>query len=111
MPSYGADETPEHPLVSPPALLELSAFDRACIKRLIGHTLARIEREFILQTLRWYQGNRTHTADRLGISIRSLRDRIRNYRDQGESVPDSSQAHRAQSTSCATRDMRDGRTQ
>jgi hypothetical protein len=54
---------------------------------------------------------RTRTADRLGISIRSLRDRIRNYRDHGESVPDSSQAHRAQSTSCAARDMRDGRAQ
>ena len=88
MPSYQADETPEHPLVNPPALLELSAIDRACIKRLIGHTLSRIEREFILQTLRWCQGNRTRTADRLGISIRSLRDRIRIFRDQGESVPE-----------------------
>jgi two-component system response regulator FlrC len=88
MPSYVADETPGHPLVSPPALLELSAIDRTCVKRLIGHTLARVEREFILQTLRWCQGNRTRTADRLGISVRSLRDRIRNYRYQGESVPE-----------------------
>lgn len=88
MPSCQSDETPEFPNVSPPALFALSAFDRACIKRLIGHTLARIEREFILQTLRCYRGNRTRTADRLGISIRSLRDKIRNYRDLGESVPD-----------------------
>jgi DNA-binding NtrC family response regulator len=88
MPSYEADETPKHPLVNPPALLELSAIDRTCVQRLIGHTLSRIEREFILQTLRWCQGNRTRTADRLGISVRSLRDRIRNYRCQGESVPE-----------------------
>jgi DNA-binding NtrC family response regulator len=88
MPNYLADETSEHPLVNLPALLELTAIDRTCIKRLIGHTLARIEREFILQTLRWCQGNRTRAADRLGISVRSLRDRIRNYRYQGESVPE-----------------------
>jgi hypothetical protein len=40
MPSYEADETPKHPLVNPPALLELSAIDRTCVQRLIGHTLA-----------------------------------------------------------------------
>jgi hypothetical protein len=61
MPSYGADEAPEHPLVNPPALLELSVTDRTLVQRLIGHTLACIEREFILQTLRWCQGNRTRT--------------------------------------------------
>ena len=88
MPSCQSDETPEFPIFNPPARFALSAFDRACIKRLIGHTLARIERELILQSLRYYRGNRTRTADRLGISIRSLRDKIRNYRDQGESVPD-----------------------
>jgi DNA-binding NtrC family response regulator len=88
MPSYGADETPEQPFVSPPALFVISAMDRANIERLVGHTLARVEREFILQTLRCHQGNRTRAADRLGISVRSLRDRIRNYRHQGEIVPD-----------------------
>jgi len=64
----------------------LSAIDRACVRLLVGHTLACIEREFILQTLKVNDGNRTRSADRLGISIRSLRDRIRNYRGQGESV-------------------------
>jgi DNA-binding NtrC family response regulator len=66
----------------------LSAIERACVRYLVGHTLACIEREFILQTLKSHDGNRTHSADRLGISIRSLRDRIRNYRGQGESVPE-----------------------
>ena len=47
-----------------------------------------VERELILQTLRHNQGNRTRTADLLGISIRSLRDKIRHYRDQGQSVPE-----------------------
>ena len=34
------------------ASFEFSASERASIARLIGHTLARIERELILQTLR-----------------------------------------------------------
>ena len=63
-------------------------FDRECVANLVGQKLARIEREFILQTLRSHQGNRTHTADRLGISVRSLRDKIRTYRRYGESVPE-----------------------
>jgi two-component system, response regulator FlrC len=88
MPSYTADGTAERPLVRSPASFGLSALDRICIKHLIGHTLARIEREFILQTLRYNQGNRTRSAGLLGISIRSLRDRIRCYRDQGENVPE-----------------------
>lgn len=83
--SYRIDETVRVP---PIRLFELSEFDRACIGRLVGHRLARLEREFILQTLRRTQGNRTSAANLLGISIRSLRDRIRLYRDRGEMVPE-----------------------
>jgi len=61
-------------------VLEFSEMDRAPLKRLVGHTLARIERELILETLRHCDGNRTRSADILGISLRSLRDRIRSYR-------------------------------
>jgi DNA-binding NtrC family response regulator len=87
MPSHKAEETPDQ-FVSPLASFVLSAIDRGCIGNLVGHTLAPIEREFILQTLRSHQGNRTRTADRLGISIRSLRDKIRDYKRCGESVPE-----------------------
>lgn len=83
--SYRVDETVGVP---PIRLFELSEFDRAFIGRLVGHTLARLEREFILQTLRCTQGNRTSAAYLLGISVRSLRDKIRCYRDQGEMVPE-----------------------
>ena len=41
-----------------------------------------------LEALRSHQGNRTRTADRLGISVRSLRNKIRTYRRYGESVPE-----------------------
>jgi two-component system, response regulator FlrC len=88
MPSHTADGVLERLPVHPPASFGLSLIDRACIAQLIGHSLALIEREFILQTLRYNQGNRTRAANILGISIRSLRDRIRSYRDRGESVPE-----------------------
>jgi transcriptional regulator with GAF, ATPase, and Fis domain len=88
MPSHSADETLERLPFRPPVSFEFSASERECIVHLIGHKLERIEREFILQTLRCKQGNRTLAAKTLGISIRSLRDRIRNYRYRGESVPE-----------------------
>ena len=87
MASCTAGETAKRPF-SPSVSFGLSPFDRECVAKLVGHKLARIEREFILQTLRSHQGNRTHTADRLGISVRSLRDKIRTYRRYGESVPE-----------------------
>ncbi len=88
MPSNTADQSSERSFVGSPASFELSAVDRACIRHLVGHTLALVERELILQTLRCNQGNRTRAAGFLGISIRSLRDRIRNYRNEGEDVPE-----------------------
>jgi two-component system response regulator FlrC len=87
MPNYPSYELAEHQPVNATPRCGLSAIDRACVKQLVGHRLALVERELILQTLRTHQGNRTRTADLLGISIRSLRDRIRNYRSQGEDVP------------------------
>ena len=84
MPGYRADTATEHRRMSTANSFGLSAIDRACIRHLVGHTLAVVEREFILETLRHYSGNRTRAADLLRISIRSLRDRIRAYRSQGE---------------------------
>jgi len=88
MPSRTVNETSERRPNRASAPFGFSAIERSHIAHLIGHTLARIEREFILQTLRYNRGNRTRSADILGISVRSLRDRIRNYRDEGESVPE-----------------------
>ena len=95
MTSRATDETSQRAFMRSPASFGLSAIDRACVTHLIGHTLARVERELILQTLRYNLGNRTRAAGLLGISIRSLRDRIRNYRNQGECVPDPGTAERA----------------
>jgi DNA-binding NtrC family response regulator len=96
MPSFKASQLAARQPVNQVALFELDDVDRSCIKLLIGHTMALVEREFILQTLRHHRGNRTRAANLLGISIRSLRNKIRDYRDQGESVtpPKSSDSKR-----------------
>jgi two-component system, response regulator FlrC len=87
MPSKSVDYSSERQSVNSSASFELSGDGRACIRHLIGHRLALIERELILQTLRHNYGNRTRSAEWLGISLRSLRDRIRSYRRYGHDVP------------------------
>lgn len=49
----------------------------------IGHKLEEIERKYILQTLYFVQQNRTKAAEILGISIRTLRNKINQYREEG----------------------------
>jgi hypothetical protein len=49
--------------------------------------LQEIERELVLQTLESTEGNRTISARLLGISIRTLRNKIAEYSGQGIKVP------------------------
>lgn len=51
-----------------------------------GRTLDDIERSVILQALKYHDGNRTHTARSLGISIRTLRNKLADYRRIGIDV-------------------------
>lgn len=48
-----------------------------------GQTLNDVERQIILTALSYHQGNRTHTARALGISIRTLRNKLADYRRAG----------------------------
>ncbi|MFT6673416.1 MAG: DNA-binding NtrC family response regulator [Afipia broomeae] len=54
---------------------------------LIGATVQEIERELVLQTLARCDGNRTHAARVLGVSVRTLRNKIRQYSADGAEVP------------------------
>jgi DNA-binding NtrC family response regulator len=54
---------------------------------LIGATVGEIERELVLQTLARCDGNRTRAARVLGVSVRTLRNKIRQYSAQGAEVP------------------------
>lgn len=54
---------------------------------LVGRSLQDVERELILNTLTHCLGNRTHAANILGISIRTLRNKLKEYNDSGIAVP------------------------
>jgi len=53
----------------------------------IGQTVAEMEQQLILDTLQHCLGNRTHAANILGISIRTLRNKLKEYSEAGVSVP------------------------
>jgi len=55
--------------------------------KLVGRTVAEVERELILDTLKHCIGNRTHAANILGISIRTLRNKLKSYNQDGIAVP------------------------
>tara|TARA_A100000171_G_scaffold33812_1_gene32194 strand:+ start:1840 stop:3210 length:1371 start_codon:yes stop_codon:yes gene_type:complete len=57
----------------------------------VGRSLASVERDLILGTLGHCLGNRTQAANVLGISIRTLRNKLRQYMDEGEDIPQSRQ--------------------
>ena len=53
----------------------------------IGRPMAEVERDHILHTLSHTLGNRTHAATMLGISIRALRNKLKDYSQAGIAVP------------------------
>ena len=64
-----------------------AAGDAATTAGLVGRTVADVERELIIDTLQHCLGNRTHAATILGISIRTLRNKLKQYGEQGFQVP------------------------
>jgi DNA-binding NtrC family response regulator len=56
-------------------------------RALVGRTVAAVEQDLILETLTHCLGNRTHAAHILGISIRTLRNKLKLYSDTGVAVP------------------------
>lgn len=58
------------------------------VESLIGRTMADVERDMILNTLDHCLGNRTHAANILGISIRTLRNKLNQYKDEGAEIPE-----------------------
>ena len=57
------------------------------VPMLIGSTVEAIERELVVQTLARCDGNRTRAARVLGVSVRTLRNKIRQYTTDGLDVP------------------------
>ncbi|MDB5497756.1 MAG: transcriptional regulator FlbD, partial [Phenylobacterium sp.] len=53
----------------------------------VGQTVAAMEQQLIIDTLEHCLGNRTHAANILGISIRTLRNKLKEYTEAGVPVP------------------------
>jgi DNA-binding NtrC family response regulator len=69
------------PAAPPMPAMEMST------RALAGRTIADVERDLILETLKHCLGNRTRAAKLLGISIRTLRNKLRVYACDGVPVP------------------------
>jgi DNA-binding NtrC family response regulator len=63
------------------------ALGQAPASGLVGRTVADVERDLIIDTLYHCLGNRTHAANILGISIRTLRNKLNQYTSEGVRVP------------------------
>ena len=53
----------------------------------VGRTVANMERTLIIDTLKHTMGNRTTAANILGISIRTLRNKLKQYEEEGYNLP------------------------
>lgn len=51
----------------------------AAVEQLVGHSADQVERALILQTLDRCRGNRTTAAAMLGISVRTIRNKLRSF--------------------------------
>lgn len=63
---------------------------------MVGRTVADVERDLIIDTLLHCLGNRTHAANILGISIRTLRNKLKLYGEQGLNIPQHGDAEHPQ---------------
>ena len=57
------------------------------IAGLVGRRMDEVERDLIIETVGRTLGNRTHAATILGISIRALRNKLKDYAAQGMPIP------------------------
>jgi DNA-binding NtrC family response regulator len=71
----------------PAAVAHAAMAAEAVTRSLVGRTVADVERDLILETLKHCLGNRTHAANILGISIRTLRNKLNEYSSAGVPIP------------------------
>ena len=70
-----------------PPVEQSTAESPAGTDTLVGRTVADVEKDLIISTLKHTLGNRTHAANILGISIRTLRNKLKQYMEEGIDVP------------------------
>ncbi len=89
----GPTRTPEPAAAAPspqaasPVAADASGAEEPNRGGMVGKTVAEVERDLIIDTLQHCLGNRTHAANILGISIRTLRNKLKQYSEEGMAVP------------------------
>jgi len=65
----------------------------AAVEELVGRTVEEVERALILQTLERCHGNRTMAAAMLGISVRTIRNKLRSFLTEDLTRPSGALRH------------------
>ena len=60
---------------------------RRLARWLVGSPISDVERDLVLETLASTHGNRTTSARLLGVSVRTLRNKITQYSGEGLDIP------------------------
>ena len=60
---------------------------RRLARWLVGSPIRDVERDLVLETLANTHGNRTASARLLGVSVRTLRNKITEYSAEGVDIP------------------------
>ena len=81
------NEISEDAVLLMPSIEQTPAESPAGTDTLVGRTVADVEKDLIISTLKHTLGNRTHAANILGISIRTLRNKLKQYMEEGIDVP------------------------
>lgn len=72
----------------------LCSLRRLKLTEMAPTSLRNVEKMLILSALETTRGNRTRAAELLGVSVRTIRNRIRDYELQGAHVPQPDRAAR-----------------
>jgi transcriptional regulator with PAS, ATPase and Fis domain len=67
-------------LILDPSACESDSQNSFAVK--VGYTVKEMEKQLICRTLEEVKDNRTHAAELLGISIRTLRNKLREYKEE-----------------------------
>ena len=79
--SDGPELLPEHLFLD---TADIAGGSRSAVSMQAGMTVKEMEKQLITKTLEEVNDNRTHAAELLGISIRTLRNKLKEYQQELE---------------------------
>ena len=80
-------ESKQDPIFADPRVPLTTAPLGSFIALPLGLSLPDLERFWLLSTLAAVEGNRTRCAQQMGVALRTVRNKLNEYRDQGYSIP------------------------